>query len=90
MHEQIFKGFAWFHGFCWIDLHIVKFKIGGNIMNSLIEKIEKSLFPECKVDISSFSDTALRRVSEHLDTLNSQGGDQYKISSLYKNKNNRY
>ncbi len=58
-------------------------------MSSLIEKIEKSLLPECKVDISSFSGTALRRISEHMDTLNSQGCGQYKISSLYKNKNNR-
>ena len=42
-------------------------------MSSLIEKIEKNLLPECK----------------HMDTLNSQGCGQYKISSLYKNKNNR-
>ena len=58
-------------------------------MSSLIEKIEKSLLPECNVDINSFSDTALRRISEHMDTLNSQGCGHYKISSLYKNKNNR-
>lgn len=58
-------------------------------MSSLIEKIEKNLLPECKADISSFSGTALRRISEHMDTLNSNGDSQYKISSLYENKCNR-
>lgn len=57
-------------------------------MNRLIEKVENSLLPECEVDISSFSDAALHRISEHMDALNSHRDNQYKISSLYENKSN--
>lgn len=57
-------------------------------MSSLIEKIENSLLPECDVDINSFSNTALHRINDHMDTLNSNGDSHYKISSLYENKSN--